>query len=136
MIYKAPTSIKNQGASLAYSIGEWCLSGCICDDDVVWCLDVVCTDTHKTLEHIFKILPLKFLAVFLSDCCSSYSHQWLATHLFISPMTASSPLTPVLADSAQPTRRNAWSVARTTTSATGASLQRPDHVCGTRYHST
>ena len=80
MIYKAPTFIKNQGASLAYSIGEWCLSGCICDDDVVWCLDVVCTDTHKTLEHIFKILPLKFLAVFLSDCCSSYSHQCMTGH--------------------------------------------------------
>jgi len=33
-----------------------------------------------------------------------------------------------------PTRRSALSVARTT-SATGA-LQQPDHVCGTRYHST
>ena len=32
------------------------------------------------------------------------------------------------------TRRSALSVARTT-SATGA-LQQPDHVCGTRYHST
>ena len=32
-------------------------------------------------------------------------------------------------------RRSALSVARTTTSATGA-LQRPDHVCETRYHST
>ena len=34
-----------------------------------------------------------------------------------------------------PTRRSALSVAPTTTSATGA-FQRPDHVCGTRYHST
>ena len=34
---------------------------------------------------------------------------------------------PVLADSAQPTWRSALSVARTTTSATGA-LQQPDHV--------
>jgi len=41
---------------------------------------------------------------------------------------------PVLADSAQPTRRSVLSVARTT-SATG-DLQLPNHVCGTRYHST
>ena len=53
------------------------------------------------------------------------------TGLFIWLTTASSPLIPVLADSAQPTQRSALSVARATTSATGA-LQRPDHVCGTR----
>jgi len=41
----------------------------------------------------------------------------------------------VLKMAAQPTRRSALSVARTTTSVIGA-LQRPDHVCGTRYHST
>jgi len=57
-----------------------------------------------------------------------------ATHLLICPTTASSPMMPVLADFAQATRRSALSVARTT-SATGA-LQRPNHVCGTRYHST
>jgi len=65
---------------------------------------------------------------------SFWQNVW-TWHPLIWPTTASSPLMPVLADSAQPTRRSALSVTRTTTSATNA-LQQPDHVCGTRYHLT
>ena len=68
------------------------------------------------------------IAVLVFQCLTGHAPAYLADDCHLAADAC--PCSP-----AQPTRRSALSVARTTTSATGA-LQRLDHVCGTRYHST
>ena len=86
---------------------------------------------HSRIHRQEKLFKCYVCEKAFSQLVNLNSH--IRVHTGLKPY--SSPLMPVLADSAQPTGRSALSVARTTTSATGA-LQRPDHVCGTRYHST